>query len=109
MKRVRALESRLHQTKPEVGQAIAFGSPSASSHLYFKLIFLALGVRQSNRCTISTPPSHPLPCPRSLHLLLIGAKLCETVSDEHGIEHNGVYRGTKELQFERIKVYHNEL
>ena len=40
---------------------------------------------------------------------MIGAKLRETVSDEHGIEHNGVYRGTNELQLEQINVYYNEV
>ena len=40
---------------------------------------------------------------------LIGAQFCEAVSDEHGIEHDDVYRGTNELQLERINVYYNEV
>ena len=40
---------------------------------------------------------------------LIGAKFWETVSDEHGIEPDGVYKGTNELQLERINVYYNEV
>ena len=40
---------------------------------------------------------------------LIGARLCETASDEDGIEHDGVYRGTNQLQPERIDVYFNEV
>ena len=40
---------------------------------------------------------------------LTGAKFWETVSDEHGIERDGVYKGTNELQLERINVYYNEV
>ncbi|XP_043474707.1 tubulin beta chain-like isoform X2 [Leptopilina heterotoma] len=32
----------------------------------------------------------------------------EVISDEHGIDQNGVYRGDTDLQLERINVYYNE-
>jgi len=38
----------------------------------------------------------------------IGAKFWEIISDEHGIDPNGAYIGTSELQMERIEVYYNE-
>ena len=38
----------------------------------------------------------------------IGAKFWEVVSDEHGIERDGQYKGTNDLQLERISVYYNE-
>merc|ERR1712126_226470 len=38
----------------------------------------------------------------------IGAKFWEIISDEHGIDPNGAYNGTSELQMERIEVYYNE-
>jgi hypothetical protein len=38
----------------------------------------------------------------------IGAKFWEIISDEHGIDPNGAYIGTSELQLERIEVYFNE-
>ena len=34
----------------------------------------------------------------------IGAKFWEIISDEHGIDPNGAYIGTSELQMERIEV-----
>jgi tubulin beta len=40
--------------------------------------------------------------------LFIGAKFWEVVSDEHGIERDGQYKGTNDLQLERISVYYNE-
>lgn len=39
----------------------------------------------------------------------IGAKFWEVVSDEHGIDRDGVYKGTLDLQLERINVYYNEV
>ncbi|KAH9629976.1 hypothetical protein HF086_017491, partial [Spodoptera exigua] len=32
----------------------------------------------------------------------------EIISEEHGIDPTGVYRGTSDLQLERISVYYNE-
>ncbi|ROT66872.1 hypothetical protein C7M84_015064 [Penaeus vannamei] len=32
----------------------------------------------------------------------------EIISDEHGIDPSGVYRGTADIQLERISVYYNE-
>lgn len=39
----------------------------------------------------------------------IGVKFWEVVSDEHGIERDGLYKGTNDLQLERISVYYNEI
>ncbi|PIL32549.1 hypothetical protein GSI_05252 [Ganoderma sinense ZZ0214-1] len=39
----------------------------------------------------------------------IGAKFWEVVSDEHGIESDGLYKGNNDLQLERINVYYNEV
>jgi tubulin beta len=41
--------------------------------------------------------------------LFQGAKFWEVVSDEHGIERDGIYKGTNDLQLERINVYYNEV
>jgi tubulin beta len=37
----------------------------------------------------------------------VGAKFWEVVSDEHGIERDGLYKGNNDLQLERISVYYN--
>ena len=39
----------------------------------------------------------------------IGAKFWEVLSDEHGINRDGLYTGTNDLQLERINVYYNEV
>ncbi|XP_077108930.1 tubulin beta-1 chain isoform X1 [Ranitomeya variabilis] len=38
----------------------------------------------------------------------IGAKFWEVISDEHGIDNGGRYKGDSDLQLERINVYFNE-
>ncbi|EDW33313.1 GL20035 [Drosophila persimilis] len=38
----------------------------------------------------------------------IGAKFWEVISEEHGIDANGIYVGDSDLQLERISVYYNE-
>ncbi|XP_050360184.1 tubulin beta chain-like [Nymphalis io] len=38
----------------------------------------------------------------------IGSKFWEIISDEHGIDTTGHYRGDSDLQLERIQVYYNE-
>ncbi|XP_028171677.1 tubulin beta chain-like [Ostrinia nubilalis] len=38
----------------------------------------------------------------------IGSKFWEVISDEHGVDPQGVYHGTNPLQQERINVYYNE-
>ncbi|XP_068214716.1 tubulin beta chain-like isoform X2 [Palaemon carinicauda] len=38
----------------------------------------------------------------------IGSKFWEVTSDEHGIDPEGVYNGSHEIQLERINVYYNE-
>jgi tubulin beta len=44
-----------------------------------------------------------------MFLLLAGSKFWQTVSEEHGIERDGVYAGTDDQQLERISVYYNEV
>jgi len=38
----------------------------------------------------------------------IGSKFWSVISDEHGIDPTGVYKGTEDIQLERINVYYNE-
>ena len=38
----------------------------------------------------------------------VGAKFWEIISDEHGIDQTGQFRGDSDLQIERIEVYYNE-
>merc|ERR1711887_56155 len=38
----------------------------------------------------------------------IGSKFWEVISDEHGIDPTGLYKGESDLQMERINVYYNE-
>ncbi|KAK9466615.1 beta-tubulin [Lipomyces arxii] len=38
----------------------------------------------------------------------IGAAFWQTISDEHGIDGSGAYRGTSDIQLERLNVYFNE-
>jgi tubulin beta len=38
----------------------------------------------------------------------IGAKFWEVISQEHGLDQNGIYVGNNELQMERMNVYFNE-
>jgi len=38
----------------------------------------------------------------------IGAKFWEVISDEHGIDNSGNYKGKDDLQLDRINVYYNE-
>ena len=37
------------------------------------------------------------------------AKFWEVVSDEHGIQRDGLYKGDNNMQLERISVYYNEI
>jgi len=39
----------------------------------------------------------------------VGAKFWEVVSEEHGIDPSGTYKGDTDLQLERINVYYNEV
>lgn len=39
----------------------------------------------------------------------VGAKFWEVVSEEHGIDPTGIYKGDSALQLERINVYYNEV
>lgn len=45
----------------------------------------------------------------SYYCYFSGAKFWEVVSDEHGIDHEGLYKGNNDLQLERINVYYNEI
>lgn len=83
-------------------------SPTASALVFYtNLPHLTSAVTKSVRnrgcCTASSPGS------TVLITVSTGAKFWETVSDEHGIERDGVYKGTNELQLERINVYYNEV
>jgi len=42
-------------------------------------------------------------------LLMPGIKFWEVLSDEHGIDSDGHYKGNNDLQLERISVYYNEV
>ena len=42
-------------------------------------------------------------------LVLTGAKFWEVISDEHGIDKDGLYKGNNDLQLERISVYYTEV
>jgi tubulin beta len=37
-----------------------------------------------------------------------GRQFWEIISDEHGVDPSGTYRGDHDLQLERINVYYNE-
>ncbi|VDN58688.1 unnamed protein product [Dracunculus medinensis] len=39
----------------------------------------------------------------------IGSKFWEVISDEHGIDASGAYKGDSDLQIERVNVYYNEV
>jgi hypothetical protein len=39
----------------------------------------------------------------------LGAEFWEVVSEEHGIERDGMYKGTSDLQLEHISVHYNEI
>lgn len=39
----------------------------------------------------------------------LGVKFWEVISDEHGIEPDGLYKGSSDQQLERISVYYNEI
>ncbi|KAF9277809.1 Tubulin beta-4A chain [Mortierella alpina] len=38
----------------------------------------------------------------------VGSRFWEVISDEHGIDNNGIYCGDTDMQLERINVYYNE-
>lgn len=48
-------------------------------------------------------------CDTTTHGASPGAKFWEVVSDEHGIDTDGMYKGTNDEQLERINVYYNEV
>jgi hypothetical protein len=39
----------------------------------------------------------------------IGAKFWEVISEEHGIDAQGTWRGDSDIQRERVNVYYNEV
>jgi hypothetical protein len=41
-------------------------------------------------------------------LLLFTRQFWEIISEEHGIDATGVYKGESDLQLERVSVYYNE-
>lgn len=40
--------------------------------------------------------------------ILIFLQFWQVISEEHGIDYTGFYKGTSDLQLERINVYYNE-
>ena len=58
-------------------------------------------------CRFSLPPL-TIAAPQPSHSFA-GVKFWEVVSDEHGIERDGLYKGNNDLQLERISVYYNEI
>ena len=98
----------VHLQTGQVSNCAPRCSPTASaSPLYTDLPHLNSAVIKSvrNRSCYTSPTSvFTLPT-----LNITCAKFWETVSDEHGIERDGVYKGTNELQLERINVYYNEV
>merc|ERR1712080_200692 len=70
--------------------------------------------REPRHSSLLTPHSYTVTMREIVHLQAgqcgnqIGAKFWEIISDEHGIDPNGAYIGTSELQMERIEVYYNE-
>ena len=98
----------VHLQTGQVSDRVSRRSPTAStSPLHANLPHLNSVVTKSVRnrdCSTAFSPVFTVSVP-----LLTGAKFWETVSDEHGIERDGVYKGTNELQLERINVYYNEV
>jgi len=98
----------VHLQTGQVSNHVSHCSPTASAPLFHSnLPHLNSAVTKSvcNRdCHTASSPV------LTVHAsILTGAKFWETVSDEHGIGHDGVYKGTNELQLERINVYYNEV
>ena len=98
----------VHLQTGQVSNRVLRCSPTASAHrVQTNLPHLDSAVTKSvcNRdCSTAFSRIFTAPTP-----FLTGAKFWETVSDEHGIERDGVYKGTNELQLERINVYYNEV
>jgi len=98
----------VHLQTGQVSSHVLYHLPTASAPLlYADLPHLSSAVTKSVRdrdCPTAFSPVFTVPTP-----FLTGAKFWETVSDEHGIERDGVYKGTNELQLERISVYYNEV
>ena len=95
----------VHLQTGQVSSHVLYRFPTASTHA--DLPHLPSAVTKSVRdrgCPTALSPIFTAPTP-----FLTGAKFWETVSDEHGIERDGVYKGTNELQLERINVYYNEV
>ena len=45
---------------------------------------------------------------KSTHFIILSLQFWEIISEEHGIDANGVYKGESDLQLERVSVYYNE-
>lgn len=43
-----------------------------------------------------------------LNFLFVSFQFWEIISEEHGIDASGIYRGDSDLQLERVSVYYNE-
>jgi len=42
------------------------------------------------------------------HVCVFFLQFWQVISEEHGIDYTGFYKGTSDLQLERINVYYNE-
>ena len=98
----------VHLQTGQVSNHVSHGSPTASTPLFHtNLPHLNSAVTKSVRNRDCYTASSVIFIVHTS--ILTGAKFWETVSDEHGIERDGVYKGTNELQLERINVYYNEV
>jgi hypothetical protein len=43
-----------------------------------------------------------------IHFIILSLQFWEIISEEHGIDATGVYKGESDLQLERVSVYYNE-
>jgi Tubulin/FtsZ family, GTPase domain len=58
------------------------------------------------RCCFATDA---IVCSNPFFSSCLGVKFWEVVSEVHGIEQDGMYKGTSDLQLEHISVYYNEI
>lgn len=52
------------------------------------------------------PVAHPINL--LTHFIILSLQFWEIISEEHGIDATGVYKGESDLQLERVSVYYNE-
>lgn len=67
------------------------------SSVYFKIIFTPCTYATAIICIVLL-----------LSLFVFSLQFWQVISEEHGIDYTGFYKGTSDLQLERINVYYNE-